>query len=837
LSRFSLPFGLPSRLPSRFSFHLPLGSVVLSALLLAQDWVHAQGGSAVITLVMPVGARQLGMGETAVALADDVFGTFWNPAGLAFGPVAHEWDVVQNRDEVMRQAKVQVPGADTLRFTTLATKPRTGFLVKSVVWTGTNQGLMYYDGKNWHRDHAVVLEEGDDIVKIVRRYLGTGDNLDSVVAKVKAYNQVATAQDEADLISLHLPYDLLFPGQPIQAMALDNSDRLWVGTPIGLFRFDGQGWKAFDKEEGFTYIPADTTTLATSVAPVVPVAATGDSASADSTLVAKAGDSAAIAAQPAVQPVVGATDADAEAVSRGGTFRTLSVQALAVKGASIWIGTDQGLYEYRRNVMVRRGEAILPQQNITAIALHESADEIFVALKNRGLARYIPAKSQTGAAKWKLFNVADGLLDSAANAVSLDKYGHVYAAHRGGLSHFTGAAWERIHFKNQDVTSLSFDESNALWIGTDEGAWKHVPYYANPKGRLSFSRTAGQSDEEKAQSKRGTWTHFHTGNGLNSKKVAAVQTQGPDVWFLTQAGVERYNSATSQVGFFYEALLPVLNLPDLYHAYAGGTFPIEDWGTLGGYVNYVSFGENVQTDAEGTEIAKFDAYELVAGISYATRLTRKLGLGVNAKFIYSALAQGVTSSGEKSDGIARSYAVDVGMLYKDLLLEGLSFGAVLQNMGPAVFYVDQAQSDPIPFTWKLGLAYEVFHTADHRFIVAADVNREAVYRDGNEPAPFWEGAWKALAYPKESEGLSVTETWEENVRLSVFNFGAEYTYANIVALRSGILYDDSGKRYEYDLGLGFMISDILQIDGTFIRTFSDNAIRNNQKRFSMILRF
>jgi hypothetical protein len=83
----------------------------------------------------------------------------------------------------------------------------------------------------------------------------------------------------------------------------------------------------------------------------------------------------------------------------------------------------------------------------------------------------------------------------------------------------------------------------------------------------------------------------------------------------------------------------------------------------------------------------------------------------------------------------------------------------------------------------------------------------------------------------------VTETWEENVRLSVFNFGAEYTYANIVALRSGILYDDSGKRYEYDLGLGFMISDILQIDGTFIRTFSDNAIRNNQKRFSMILRF
>jgi hypothetical protein len=52
---------------------------------------RAQGGAAVITLVMPVGARQLGMGEAATALSDDVYGTYWNPAGLAFGPVSNEW--------------------------------------------------------------------------------------------------------------------------------------------------------------------------------------------------------------------------------------------------------------------------------------------------------------------------------------------------------------------------------------------------------------------------------------------------------------------------------------------------------------------------------------------------------------------------------------------------------------------------------------------------------------------------------------------------------------------------------------------------------------------------
>ena len=478
----------------------------------------------------------------------------------------------------------------------------------------------------------------------------------------------------------------------------------------------------------------------------------------------------------------------------------------------------------------------MPVQSITAIATHESVDEVYVGLADKGIARYTPAKKQGDAAKWKLYGVNDGMLDASVKSLVVDKYQHVYAAHAGGISHFNGANWERVNFKKQDVSSLTIDEENNIWIGTNEGAWKHSPYYANAKGRSLFKKNKNGDEEVKVESKRGTWIHYHTGNGLRDKHVAAIRTQGSDVWFLTGAGVERYNSAKSQVGFFYESLLPVLNLPDLYHAYAGGTFPIEEWGTLGGFVNFVSFGQNVQTNSDGQEIGNFKAYELVSGLSYGTRLTPKLGLGINAKFIYSALAQGITSTGENTDGVAASYAVDLGLLYKNLWIKGFSVGFVMQNMGPAVFYVDQAQSDPIPFTWKLGLAYEVIHTTDHRLTVGADVNREAVYRDGDEPAPFYEGSWKALAFPFENKDHGIASTWTENVRQSVFNTGAEYSYANVVAVRSGWLYDESGKRYEIDLGLGFMISDILQVDGTFIRSLGE-GIRNNQKRFSMVLRF
>jgi ligand-binding sensor domain-containing protein len=848
--------------------------LALSVLLPALE-AGAQGGSAVITLVMPVGARQLGMGETAIAMADDVFGTYWNPAGMAFGPLANEWELVLPK--AYKRSGVEM----SRDFTALATKPRSGFLLKSTVWAGSKDGLLLYDGKFWREYYEYVLEQGDQIDKIVRRYAGTGDNLDSLVKRVKAYNKISTAKEEEELISLKLPYDLLFPGESVTALALDNTDRLWVGTTGGLYRFDGAGWKAFDKEPGFTYLGNDTAAvkgadakspevqaklaaldtaafhkLADSLAAAryaakpdtskVPPAAPAGLSASDSlnrrALARTLYDSISVKAKAEIFEEAAATadslaskaKAEANAAGNGSSpFRKLGITSLVVKGSSVWIGSEDGLYEYKKTSITRRGQNLLPGQYVTSVAANDNVDEIYVSLKDAGVARYTPPKSAGQAAKWKLFTAADGLLDSSVTKLLVDKDGHVWAAHKGGMSHYTALrVWEKIHFKKQEVRSLALDEAGHIWIGTNEGAWKYTPRYTTAKGRQQARKggDAGKSDL------RADWVHFHTGNGLTDKNVREIKTQGPDVWFVTDAGIERYNSAKAQVGFFYESLLPVLNLPDLYHAFMSATFPVEEWGTVGGFINYVSFGQNSQTNAEGVEIGKFDSYELVGALSYGTRLTENLGLGVNAKFIYSALAQGITSSGELTDGIAVSYAFDAGLLWKLPYVKGLNLAFVMQNMGPAVFYVDQAQADPIPFTWKIGMAYDVIHTPNHRLTVAADANREAVYREGNEASPVYIGAWKDLAYPFEDKDHSVAETWDENVRQSVFNTGMEYVYANVAAFRTGYLYDRSGKRYELDLGLGFMISDILQVDGAFIKSFND-GIRNNQKRFSMLLRF
>ena len=724
---------------------------LFSALLLAPALAFS-AGSAIITLEMPVGARQLGMGEAGAALADDATAMYYNPAGLAFGPLADEWRMSYRADS-----------KEAPYFTCMASRAKPGFFSKSELWAGTAEGILKYDGEEWVNYHSITLQGNAKVKDAVKVYAGSERGLEENLRQVKAFNDIKTAEDEKHVVEVKMPWNLIVKDTITAILYESRTEKLWVGTPKSLYRFDGKGWKSYDSELG-----------------------------------------------------------------------NHRINALVSQGASIWIGTDNGLFVYRNGQFEQKGK-VLPSQNIKSLVWSESRKELFVAAEGAGIARLIPKKSVNDKDRWSLFNEEDGVMDLNPGALAVDSSGHVWAAHKGGLSHFNLRKWEQIQFANNQVNDISVDQKGGVWIATDKGVWRHMPDYATASGRKAeLERT--EAEEAEGAKRDDEWVHYHSGNGLSVNKVWSVLPQGNDVWFSTASGMEQFKDADYQLSAFYEKLLPVLNIPDLYHLYGGMTIPLNDWGTMGFFVNFVSFGSTVASgDIEADDLVAYNSSEIVGGFSYGTRFPGDWGLGLSIKFFYSDLSSGA-STGEE-DATTFGYAFDVGVLKKNLFVDGLNFALVLANIGPSVYYVDKTIEDPIPLTWRLGLSYEVLALADYKLVIAADYNREVVYDDkkGN-PEPFYIACWKSILYPERGgDGLS---TAKNSLMQGVFNLGLEFTYANTIALRGGYLYDQTGKRSELDFGFGFMLSDMLQFDFATIKDVGNNdGVRDGQMRFGMLFKF
>lgn len=737
-----------------------LSARIFSALILACVG-FAQAQSSILTLVMPVGARQLGMGETSVGLSDDVFAPYWNPAGLAFGPLADEWEMVR------AQSKFSGP------VTAFASSKRSGLFSRGELWVASGADLQRWDGKGWRTSLKVGLPQGEKASSVIRRFLGNVYPVDTAgqrqieSAILKASGAVREA-DEKDLVELEVPFKLVVRDS-IQAIAVDETGKLWLGTVAGLLRWDGKAWKSWR-------------------------------------------DSAA-------------------------GFPSNRINALQPAGTNLWVGTDSGLVRLRQReneLEVRRfGETYLGSQHVTALGWAEKSKSLWVGTLGGGVSRL---EITTQASTWKRWMVADGVLSDTSSAMAMDPDGLPWIVQNSGVVHWDGKAWEKLRFQRVSMRGIAVDKKRNVWIATDKGVWKYLPRSASKKA------SGGKQDG----APQGRWVHYHSGNGLGANDATGVVAQGEDLWFTTSNGIVRSRHAPARAGLFFETLLPALNLKDLYHTYAGVTYPVEEWGTFGGFVNFLSLGQTTYQEENGP-VQNFSSYELIGALSYGTRLDRNWGLGLNMKFIYSALASGITIGGQKESGVAVSYAFDAAVLRKNIVVPGLTWGAVIQNIGPSIFYISSDESDPIPLTWRTGMSYEVFRTPSHALSVAADYSRETISRyESGRARDFATGAYYAVAEPwgagKAPTGAGALDIASKNFEESMYNMGLEYTYSSMFCLRSGLLFDPGGARQELDLGMGVTLSDLLQLDYAYIKDVAllgnqPEGVRSGQSRISLNVLF
>ncbi len=296
---------------------------------------------------------------------------------------------------------------------------------------------------------------------------------------------------------------------------------------------------------------------------------------------------------------------------------------------------------------------------------------------------------------------------------------------------------------------------------------------------------------------------------------------------------------------------------DMTYDFLSATHYLPGWdGSVGASITYFNLGTFTETGPGGpTPLGTWHAFEYAVTLGYGAQVADGLGIGANFRYIHSALAPfGTPGTGEQGSGIASDVSFDLGVLYRPQTLQLPLFGDMgnriglgldLSNMGPNLYYIDQAQADPLPTNLRVGIAVHALKSEYNNIYLVVDLSRTMVrVRTDSTYAGLGSDGQAQYTYYNVVDPLpqSLITTWSDGSGLKriIFSGGAEYWYGHprLIALRWGI-YKESpsyGGRNFMTFGAGIRYS-IYAFDFSYISTFSANNPLSNQLSFSLGLNF
>ena len=280
-----------------------------------------------------------------------------------------------------------------------------------------------------------------------------------------------------------------------------------------------------------------------------------------------------------------------------------------------------------------------------------------------------------------------------------------------------------------------------------------------------------------------------------------------------------------QLTMMYAKWLPQFHMSDLYYSYLSYIHDVEDWGTFGGSIIFLNLGETEYRDENNVARGTFSSYEMAAAGSYGATVTENFAMGVSIKLIYSHLSDRGQGQ-ERGSGSATAVGVDLGFLYKISAIRGLQVGANLSNMGPKVAYIDRAQADPLPTNLKVGLAYKIMETEYNRITLTADVNKELVTKNSDGTSdPFYLAIFSSW----------YNDSFEEELKEFIWNFGVEYWYSTLVGLRAGYWHDVLGDVFPLTFGVSLQYS-VYRFDFSYLSAEEGHPLQDTM-RYSLSINF
>ncbi|PID59818.1 MAG: hypothetical protein CR986_04550 [Ignavibacteriae bacterium] len=307
--------------------------------------------------------------------------------------------------------------------------------------------------------------------------------------------------------------------------------------------------------------------------------------------------------------------------------------------------------------------------------------------------------------------------------------------------------------------------------------------------------------------------------GIGESGVGLADNSAAIFW--NPAGIAFLTGAEASIT--HSNWLPAFNLPDLFYEYLTYRQYLEELdGSITSSITYMNFGEFIRTGQDSPdEIGRFRSFDAALTFGYATKLHPDWGFGLNFRLIHSRLSDKPTAN-EDGEGVATSVSFDVATMWRpeklNLPLIGnfdnrLSLGINLSNIGPKIYYIDQAQADPIPTNFRVGLALRLMEDEYNSLTLTTDFSKLLVDRDSvGGKDEFYEALFTAWA----------DDDFNSELRDIVTSVGLEYWYGAEdfkFALRTGFFYEDPsfGNRKFVTIGAGIRY-DIYGFDFGYITT-------------------
>jgi hypothetical protein len=265
---------------------------------------------------------------------------------------------------------------------------------------------------------------------------------------------------------------------------------------------------------------------------------------------------------------------------------------------------------------------------------------------------------------------------------------------------------------------------------------------------------------------------------------------------------------------------------------ANAYYKLSDKQTIGAGVTYFDQGDIQFTNAFGANLAKFHSKEYAVTFGISTKLSSDFAMGLNFKFINSNLVGSTIINGQAGKP-GRTGAFDLGFYYNKTRptdknsdkpkKTDFDYGAVIQNIGGKVNYGFGQYF--IPANFKIGT--KISHRPDelNTFTFLLDFNKLLVPTPkANTPITD-----KSILSTMFTSWSDAPNGMREELSEVMTSIGAEYSYADLISLRTGYFYEspDKGGRQYFTTGFGITLKDIYKLDMAYlIPTNAGNPLAN-----------